>query len=93
MICIIILNFSQYRANEFSFAHTDVYKTKALLSHTGEISWAAPVTWRVSCEFDITWFPLDKQVYLQIIWCFIILNSTPINSATVNLVKIIDAKI
>ncbi|XP_066915847.1 neuronal acetylcholine receptor subunit alpha-3-like isoform X2 [Clytia hemisphaerica] len=48
-------------ANEDSFAHTDVYKTKALVSHTGEVLWSAPVMWRVSCEFDITWFPLDRQ--------------------------------
>ena len=53
-----------FRANEVSFTHTDVYKTKALVVHTGEVLWSAPVMWRVSCEFDITWFPLDKQVLI-----------------------------
>jgi Neurotransmitter-gated ion-channel ligand binding domain. len=54
--------FLHCRATEESFSHTDLYKTKALVSHTGEVIWTAPVTWQVSCEFDVTWFPIDRQV-------------------------------
>ena len=43
-------------------AHTDLYKTKALVKNTGVVFWSAPVTWRVACSFDVTWFPIDKQV-------------------------------
>lgn len=49
-------------AHEESFGHYDLYKTKALVYNTGEIVWTAPVTWRVSCAFDVTWFPVDKQI-------------------------------
>lgn len=47
-----------------SFTHTDVYKTKALVGSNGDVVWTAPVTWRVSCSFDVTWFPIDKQVII-----------------------------
>jgi len=47
---------------ETSLAHTDMYKTKALVTHTGKVIWTAPVTWKVQCSFDVTWFPIDKQV-------------------------------
>ena len=48
-------------------AHTDLYKTKALVKNTGVVFWSAPVTWRVACSFDVTWFPIDKQVR-NMIW-------------------------
>ncbi|XP_066915801.1 neuronal acetylcholine receptor subunit alpha-6-like [Clytia hemisphaerica] len=49
-------------ATEESFAHTDLYKTKALVFHDGLVLWTAPVTWQVSCSFDVTWFPIDRQI-------------------------------
>ena len=49
-------------ADVVSMAHTDLYKTKALVKNTGVVFWSAPVTWRVACSFDVTWFPIDRQV-------------------------------
>ena len=51
-----------FSADVVSMAHTDLYKTKALVKNTGVVFWSAPVTWRVACSFDVTWFPIDKQV-------------------------------
>ena len=51
-----------FRADDASYYHTDLYKTKALVDHNGSVIWTAPVTWKVACTFDVTWFPVDKQV-------------------------------
>ncbi|XP_066920132.1 neuronal acetylcholine receptor subunit alpha-9-like [Clytia hemisphaerica] len=48
-------------ADEVSNSHTDYYKTKAFIQANGDIIWTSPVTWRASCSFDVTWFPVDKQ--------------------------------
>ncbi|XP_057302527.1 neuronal acetylcholine receptor subunit alpha-2-like isoform X2 [Hydractinia symbiolongicarpus] len=48
-------------ADDESNAHTDYYKTKATIYADGDVMWVAPVTWQVSCSFDVTWFPVDKQ--------------------------------
>ena len=51
-----------YRALETSLAHTDMYKTKVVVKSRGEVIWNAPVTWKISCSSDVTWFPVDEQV-------------------------------
>ena len=51
-----------YRALETSLAHTDMYKTKVVVKSRGEVIWNAPVTWKISCSSDVTWFPIDEQV-------------------------------
>lgn len=48
-------------ADEESNAHTDYYRTKVTIYSTGDVLWIAPVTWKVSCSFDVTWFPIDQQ--------------------------------
>lgn len=45
-----------------SFQHTDMYKTRPLVFNKGLVVWNSPVTWKISCELDVTWFPVDRQV-------------------------------
>ncbi|XP_065059535.1 neuronal acetylcholine receptor subunit alpha-7-like [Rhopilema esculentum] len=40
---------------------SDMYKTKVLINHDGDIIWVAPVTLKASCAVDIKWFPFDNQ--------------------------------
>ena len=54
--------FSLSSADLISYSHTDLYKTKAFIQSNGDVIWTNPVTWRASCSFDVTWFPVDKQV-------------------------------
>ena len=39
-----------------------MYKTKVVVKSRGEVIWNAPVTWKISCSSDVTWFPIDEQV-------------------------------
>ena len=39
-----------------------MYKTKVVVKSRGEVIWNAPVTWKISCSSDVTWFPVDEQV-------------------------------
>jgi len=48
-------------ALEASLAHTDIYKTKVTIQSDGTAIWTAPVTWKISCSSDVTWFPIDEQ--------------------------------
>lgn len=36
-------------------------KTKALLNHTGNITWMPPAIFKSSCKIDVTYFPFDYQ--------------------------------
>jgi len=54
---VILLN----TADETSYAHTDLYKTKAQVESSGLVHWNNIVTWKSSCDLDITWFPVDRQ--------------------------------
>ena len=50
------------RANSESKFHTDMYTSKVKVSSDGTLIWNNLVTLFVSCSFDVTWFPVDKQV-------------------------------
>ncbi|XP_066911644.1 neuronal acetylcholine receptor subunit alpha-7-like [Clytia hemisphaerica] len=51
--------------NEISdepFSHTDVYRSKVFFNNDGTVIWTNPVTFKSTCQVDVTWFPVDYQV-------------------------------
>ena len=48
-------------ALEESKSPSDMYKSKVLVNHIGQASWASSVTLKASCSIDIKWFPFDSQ--------------------------------
>ncbi|XP_066921000.1 neuronal acetylcholine receptor subunit beta-3-like isoform X2 [Clytia hemisphaerica] len=49
------------RGNPVAKFHTELYISKVLVFNDGNAVWSNLVTLDVSCDLDVTWFPVDKQ--------------------------------
>ena len=53
---------NSFSADRTSNNHLDVFRTRLQVDSGGSVIWNNLVTWKSSCNLDITWFPVDKHV-------------------------------
>lgn len=51
------------RAEDDNKSPRDTYKAPVNVYPDGKVVWYVPVVWKSSCTVDITWFPVDTQVF------------------------------
>ena len=55
--------FCLFRSAESGFSGgIEKYKTRIIMSNTGEHKWLSPSTFTSTCKIDITYFPFDRQI-------------------------------
>ena len=63
-ICLTNITYSLFSSisadSEFS-GGLEKYKTRVILDHNGDNAWFSPVSFRSTCNIDVTFFPFDQQ--------------------------------
>lgn len=57
--------------------------TKAILNHTGKVTWKPPAIYKSFCEIDVEYFPFDEQT------CFMKFGSWTYDGYLVSVITII----